>query len=106
MGSLDDAISRVRNGSSLYWSFHDLEGGAIADQIVEVRLIASPEAVGHFVPPTGWTLHRVQWGEALFLRREQAVDRGAVEEMLVGMLQFASANDMRLHSWVHGAAIN
>lgn len=106
VSSLKDAISWVRDGRSLYWSFYDLEGGPAADEIVEVRLNALPESIGDFVPPAGWTLHRVQWGNAFFLRRQQTIDRGAVEDMLVRMLQFADANSMRLHSWMHGAAID
>lgn len=37
-------------------------------------------------------VERVQWGDTVFLRRVQSLDRNAVEEMLVEVLRLANAN--------------
>jgi hypothetical protein len=69
---------------------------------VEARLNASPEIVARFAAPKGWHVERVQWGDTLFLRRRQPLEREAVEAMLVELLELAAAEGMQLHSWLHG----
>jgi hypothetical protein len=102
MSSVHEAIARVRDGSSLYWGFYQPDERQRDPELVEVRLNATPEAVAAFVAPQGWELERVQWGDTLFLRRHQSLERDAVEAMLIEMLEFAHASGMRLHSWLHG----
>lgn len=102
MSSLQEAIGAVRDGSSLYWAFYHSEDGQPEGEVVEVRLNATPESIASFTPSSGWVVDRVQWGDTLFLRREQSLERNAVEQMLVEVLELADANGMRLHSWLHG----
>lgn len=110
MSSLRKAIGAVRDGTSLYWAFYrpeDAQAEAEAEaEVVEVRLNATPQSVGSFTPSSGWVVDRVQWGDTLFLRREQSLERNAVEEMLVEALQLANANGMTLHSWLHGPDVD
>jgi hypothetical protein len=96
------AIKEVRDGSSLAWAFYRPDEVTSFKGQVEVRLNATPEAVAAFVPPGRWSVDRVQWGDTLFLRREQSLERAAVKEMLVEILQFAAANEFGFHSWMHG----
>ncbi|QIL01706.1 hypothetical protein G7078_02165 [Sphingomonas sinipercae] len=70
---------------------------------MEVRLNATPEIVDTFVAALGWSLEPVQWGDTLFLRREQSMERNAVGAMLIDMLEFAGLAGMRFHSWLHGS---
>jgi hypothetical protein len=102
MSSLQQAVAKVRDGSSVYWTFYDPERRQKGPELVEVRLNATPEIVTSFVPPEGWEVERVQWGDTLFLRRHQSLEREAVEAMLVELLELAAANGMQLHSWLHG----
>jgi hypothetical protein len=67
-----------------------------------VRLNATSDAVASFVPPSGWRVDRIQFGDTLFLRREESLERGAVEDMLVAMLEFAASYELQFHSWMHG----
>ena len=100
--SNEKAIDEVRAGSSLAWAFYHPEEATSIEAQVEVRLNATPDAVAAFISPRGWSVDRVQWGDTLFLRREQSLGRGAVEEMLVEMLQYAASNELQFHSWMHG----
>ncbi len=106
MGSLQEAITKVRDGSSLYWGFYHPEERQGDPELVEVRLNATPEAVASFVVPEGWQLERVQWGDTLFLRRYQSLEREPVEAMLIELLELAAARGMQLHSWLHGPDAN
>jgi hypothetical protein len=74
--------------------------------MVEVRLDASPEAARFFSPPLGWAVARIQWGDTIFIRREQSLEPSAVETMLIEMLNLAAANGMRFHSWIHGSSVD
>lgn len=105
MSSLQDAVASVRDGSSIYWAFYHPEDRQKDPELVEVRLNATPEIVGSFFPPAGWELERVQWGDTLFIRRHQSLEREAVEAMLVELLELAFAQGMQLHSWLHGSNI-
>jgi hypothetical protein len=105
MSSLEEAVAQVRDGSSLYWTFYHPEGRQKELEVVEARLNAAPEIMESFVPPDGWDLDRVQWGDALFIRRHQSLERQAVETMLIELLELANAQGMRLHSWLHGSNI-
>jgi hypothetical protein len=98
MSRLEQAIAKVLDGSSLYWGFYSPESSGVYGT-VEVRLNGSPDTVTAFIPPQGWVVDRVQWASAVFLRRQQLLDRSAIETMLVAMLELASAKGMRLHSW-------
>lgn len=105
MSSLEQAVEKVRDGSSLYWSFYhknDRQGGP---ELVEVRLAATPAIVASFVASNGWEVERIQWGDTLFLRRHQSLERDAVEAMLLEVLELANAGGMRLHSWLHGPSV-
>lgn len=102
MSSLKEAIGAVRDGSSLYWAFYRPEDAQAEADVVEVRLNATPESLARFLPTNGWVVNRVQWGDTLFLRREQSLERQPVEDMLVEVLGLAAENEMRLHSWLHG----
>lgn len=102
MSSLHEAVEEVRDGNSLFWVFYHPEDRQSDPELVEVRLNASPEAVAAFVAPQGWNVERVQWGDTLFLRRHQSLERDAVQAMLIEMLEFAHDNRMGLHSWLHG----
>lgn len=102
MSNLQNAIEKVRDGNSLFWTFYNPEECQGGLELVEVRLNASPEAVGDFVAPPSWELDRVQWGDTLFLRRLQFLKREDVEEMLIEVLEFAGLNGLTLHSWLHG----
>jgi|GEM_PF-4420105 len=106
MSNPEHSIAQVRDGSSLYWGFYRPDEVAGGNELVEVRLNATPEGVETFAPPAGWTIDRVQWGDTLFIRRQQSLTRDAVEEMLVEMLRFAATNGMQFHSWLHGADID
>ena len=102
MSSLQKAVADVRDGSSLYWAFYHPEDRRKDPELVEVRLNATPEIVGNFVVPNGWELERVQWGDTLFIRRHQSLEREAVEAMLIDLLELANEQGMRLHSWLQG----
>ena len=102
MSSLQQAVAKVRDGSSLYWAFYHPDDPQGDPELVEVRLNATPEIAANFVAPEGWELERVQWGDTLFLRRHQSLEPKAVEAMLVELLELAAARGMRLHSWLHG----
>ena len=104
MSSLQEAIANVRDGSSLYWAFYHPEDWR-DPELVEARLNATPETVASFVAPDGWELERVQWGDTLFIRRQQSLEREAVEAMLIELLELANARGMRLHSWLHGSNV-
>ena len=105
MSSLQEAIAAVRDGSSLYWAFFRPEDAQAAAE-VEVRLNATPESVASFAPVNGWVINRVQWGDTLFLRREQSLERQQVEDMVVEVLELAAANGMTLHLWLHGSDVD
>ncbi len=100
------SIAQVHDGNSIYWGFYHPDASQGGNEAVEVRLNASRDAVKTFVPPAGWAVHRVQWGDTIFLRRHQSLDREAVEQMLVEMLRFAATNGLQFHSWLHGADID
>ena len=106
MSNPEHSIAQVHDGSSLYWGFYAPDQRQGGTELVEVRLNASPEAIEAFVPPAGWTINRVQWGDTLFLRRQQSLERVAVEKMIVEMLRLAAANGLQFHSWLHGADID
>ena len=106
MRDSDKDIAAVRDGSSLAWAFYEPPIAGHGHEQVEVRLNASPEAVAGFVPPSGWTLDRIQWGDTLFLRRQQSLERAAIEEMLVDMMHFAASNDLGFHSWLQGPGLD
>ena len=106
MRNLEKAIAEVRDGSSLAWAFYHPPADGHGEEQVEVRLNATPEAVGAIVPPSGWTVDRVQWGDTLFLRRRQSLERGAIEEMLVKILQFAASQNLQFHSWLQGPGLD
>ena len=103
---LAHAIDNVRDHSSLYWGFYNSDEVVGGEEVVEVRFNASPQKAQTFTPPTGWSVHRVHRGEAVFLRRRQELTDKAVESMLVEMLQLAAAQGMQLHSWMHGSALD
>ena len=105
MSRLDHAVAQVRDGTSLYWAFYDPQDADGDRSEVEVRLNGTKESVSNFIAPEGWQIHRVEEGDTLYLRREQPLDRAAVEDMLIRMLDLAAANRMQLHSWLHGADI-
>ncbi|MEA3002151.1 MAG: hypothetical protein QOH81_939 [Sphingomonadales bacterium] len=106
MDHLARAISQVRDRSSLYWGFYDRDIVVGGEEPVEVRLNASPEQVRRFESPPEWRLHRVQWGEVIYLRRHQHLTEGAVEEMLIAMLRLAAGRGFRFHSWIHGSDLD
>ncbi|QGN55612.1 hypothetical protein [Novosphingobium sp. Gsoil 351] len=106
MSSSQQALSEVRDGSSLYWAFYHPEDRQKDPELVEVRLNATPEIGASFVTPDGWKLERVQWGDTPFLRRHQSLEREAVEAMLLELLELADAKGMRLHSWLHGSNLD
>jgi hypothetical protein len=101
MSPLEKAVADVRDGSSLYWAFYGPEDRQTGLQRVEVRLNATPETASHFVAPEGWEVERVQWGDTLYLIRQQSLEPHAVETMLVAMLELAASEGMQLHSWIH-----
>lgn len=105
MSSLQEAIANVRDGSSLYWIFYDPEDRQNDPELVEARLNATPAIVASFVAPDGWELERVECGDTLFIRRQQSLERGAVEAMLIELLELANSQGLRLHSWLHGSNI-
>ena len=100
------SLGQVYDGSSLYWGFYAPDQRQGGEELIEVRLSGSPEAVKGFVPPAGWTINRTQWGDTLFLRRQQSIERDAVEQMLVEMLRLTAKTGLRFHSWLHGADID
>ena len=102
MSNLHDAVAKVRDGSSIYWTFYWPEDQQADPELVEARLNATPESLASFVAPQGWQIERVQWGDTLFLRRHQSLEREAVEAMLVELLELAASEGMQLHSWLHG----
>ena len=102
MKNLIEAIAEVRDGSSVYWMFYHPEILQNNPELVEARLNATPEIVEGFVLPEGWGLDRVQWGDTIFLRRFQSLERDAVEAMIIELLELANKRGMRLHSWLHG----
>jgi hypothetical protein len=106
MSRLQQAIAKVRDGSSLYWGSYCPEDRQEDPEMVEARLNATPEIVADFVTPEGWTLERVQWGDTLFLRRRQSLEHEAVEAMLIELLELAAARGMRFHSWIHGTDLD
>jgi hypothetical protein len=99
---LHEALAEVRDGSSLYWAFYHPEDRQSDPELVEARLNATPRDVANFVVPEGWNLERVQWGDTVFLRRHQSLERKAVESLLIELLELANARGMQLHSWLHG----
>jgi hypothetical protein len=105
MSSLQEAVAHVRDGSSLYWAFYHPEDRQKDPELIEARFNATPEIVERFVPPDGWELERVQWGDTLFIRRQQSLERESVEAMLIELLELASMQGMRLHSWLHGSNV-
>ena len=106
MSSLQEAVRAVRDGSSVYWAFY-CPGDAQAEaDVVEVRLNATPESISCFAPTNGWVVNRVQWGDTLFLRREQSLQRPPVEDVLVEVLELADEKGMQLHSWLHSPALD
>lgn len=66
MGTLQQAISAVCDGSSLYWAFYEPDNGKADRGIVEVRLNASVDDATNFFPTTGWIVERIQWDDAIF----------------------------------------
>lgn len=105
MSSLEEALAKVRDGSSLYWAFYDPENQSNDAEVVEARLNATAEIVASFVAPDGWRLDRVQWGDTLFVSRHQSLEREAIEAMLIELLELANAQGMQLHSWLHGPSL-
>lgn len=103
MQTLDDAIGRIRDRSSLFWGFYD-PGECQPTDTVEVRLIGTAEGIATFNPPDGWTVHRIQWGDTVFLRRRQSMAEAAIEAMLCDRLRFAETIRMRFWSWQAGVA--
>jgi len=101
MTNLDNAIARVKDGSSLYWMFYHPDD-VQEYEIVEVRFNGHEGLVNKFIPPIGWTLHRIQWDDTFFIRRLQLMRKQDVEDMLCEMLRFAAKNDAQLHSWEAG----
>lgn len=101
MTSLHRAAEKVRDGTSLYWSFYHPDDRSEALSLIEVRLNATTELVDGFRTPDGWSLARVQWGDTIFLRRRQILTIETVRDMLLEVLAFAAANDLRFHSWLH-----
>ena len=106
MSNLHDALAKVRDGSSIYWAFYGPDDRQCDLELVEVRLNATPEIIAGFVPPGAWQVERIQWGDTLFLRRHQSLEREAVEAMLIELLELAAAKGMQLHSWVHGSMMD
>ena len=106
MSALQNAIAAVRDGSSLYWAFYDPDESRSNPELVEARLNATPEIIAQFTPSQGWSVKRIQWGDTLFLRRHQSLERGAIETMLIELLELAAREGMQLHSWVHGSMID
>lgn len=106
MRNPDKAIAEVRDGTSLYWAFYEPPAGGQGEGQVEDRFNAMPAAVSAFVPPRGWAVDRIQWGDTLFLRRRQSLDRGAIEEMLIEALRFAASQELGFHSWLHGPGLD
>lgn len=99
MDRLSQARTEVRDRTSLYWSFYEPEAAIGADELVEVRLNGSPQAVQSLQPPDPWSVDRVQWGEAVYLRRLLLLSDDEVEAMLIQMLELADATRMQVHSW-------
>ena len=71
-------------------------------EIVEVRLNGRDEQAALLIPPPSWNLHRIQWGNTFFIRRQQSMSEPQVEEMLCEMLHFANDHQMQVHSWATG----
>jgi hypothetical protein len=105
MGRLETAIAKVRDGSSLCWAFYEPEHPHREIELVEVRLNARPEPWQASSPPPDGPSPVCNWGDTLFLRRRQPLERSTVEAMLVEVLQIAAPNGMQLHSWLHDQAI-
>ena len=106
MNRLTQALDSVRDRTSLYWAFYDPEETIGGDELVEVRLDGPAEVAQSLHTPEGWDVHRVERGETVYLRRYQPLTDEAVEAMLIQMLEFAGANGMQLHSWLHGGDVN
>jgi hypothetical protein len=103
---VERGIESIRDRSSPYWAFYDPDKVAGDDELVEVRLNATPGKVEAFVPPPGWTVDRIQWGDTLYLRRRQRLTERDVEEMLVQMLRLAGSLGMQFFSWLHGSRVD
>jgi len=97
MTKLEQALNAIKDRSSLLWMFYHPED-VFASQIVEVRLNGRCDQIDTFKPPKGWSLHRVQWGDTFFIRREQLMSEVRIEAMLSAMLHFANKHHMRVHS--------
>lgn len=104
MVQIDKILEEIRDGTSLYWAFYAPDDTGDVEAI-EVRLNASIRSAKRFIAPNGWTLHRIQWNDTLFIRRQQQMDREAIEEMLCEMLQFAAVHGMTFHSWQAGPGL-
>lgn len=101
MNEIESAIAQVRDRSSILWAFYERERAAdIA--MIEVRLNGSKEQASSFRPPPGWNLHRSQWGDTFFIRRQQTLGEAQIEEMLCAMLRFANEHGMQVQSWDMG----
>jgi hypothetical protein len=106
MDRLEQAVESVRDRTSFYWAYFHPEETVGGEELVEVRLNGASETVGALQPPEGWSVHRVQWDEAVYLRRHQRLTDETVEAMLLQMLAFAAKTGMQLHSWLHGGDAN
>lgn len=71
-------------------------------ETIEVRLNGRDEQAATFSPPSGWTQHRIQWGDTYFIRRQQVMSEPQIENMLCEVLRFADEHGMRVHSWDTG----
>ncbi|MGV3457155.1 hypothetical protein [Sphingomonas sp.] len=104
MTRLDDSIQSIRDGTSLYWAFYDLDH-VTGEELVEVRFDGMADSDPTFIAPPGWQIDRIERDSVIFVRRYQAVSRDAVAIMLEEMLQHAATHRYRFHSWLHGSAL-
>lgn len=104
MSKLESLIASVKDRSSLLWMFYHPDEAANTE-IVEIRLNGRDEQAASFIPPSTWNLHRIQWGNTFFVRRQQSMSEPQIEEMLCEMLHFANEHQMQVHSWDTGPGL-
>lgn len=101
MNALDDAFERARTADSYYWGFWRPEKiNSQAMCTVEIRLNVPDGNEVHLTGVDGWEIAHKKTG-MLFLRREQAVSKSAIERLFYDALSVAFENGWQFHSWCH-----
>lgn len=101
MTALDDAFERVRETNSYYWGFWRPEKiSSETECAVEVRFNVPDGDELQVSDVCGWEIVHRKTG-MLFVRREQAVSKSAIEHLFYDALSVAVDNGWQFHSWCH-----